>query len=93
MIKTNLGRYIEETIYQSLVLKLLYPLLALMSAASMSVEQGALTPLYLATSPKINGVTGKYFQPVGVQVTPSHHALNSTLQHLLWTETERMIKK
>lgn len=93
MIRTNLGRHIEEMINQSLVLKLLYPFFALMSAASMSVEQGALTPLYLATSPKINGVTGKYFQPVGVQVTPSHHALNSTLQQLLWTETERLITK
>ncbi len=92
MIRTNLGRYLEDAIKKSVFMKLLYPLFALMSAASMSVEQGALTPLYLATSPKIYGVTGKYFQPVGVQVTPSHHALNATLQQLLWTETERLTK-
>ena len=80
-------------INKNLITKLLYPLFALMSAASMSVEQGALTPLYLATSPEINGVTGKYFQPVGVQVTPSHHALNVTLQKLLWARTESLIMR
>lgn len=93
MIQTNLGRYIEDMLHQSLFMKFLYPLFALMSAASMSVEQGALTPLYLATSPQVSGITGKYFQPIGVEVTPSHHAKNLTLQQLLWTHTERLIKK
>ncbi len=93
MIQTNLGRYIEDMLHQSLFMKFLYPLFALMSAASMSVEQGALTPLYLATSPQVSGITGKYFQPIGVEVTPSHHAKNVTLQQLLWTHTERLIKK
>ena len=40
--------------------------------------------LYVATSPDMAGVTGKFFKPVGVEVAPTTLAQNVTLQRKLW---------
>eukprot|EP00667_Euglena_gracilis_P017314 EG_transcript_18234 len=58
----------------------------------MSVQDGALTPLYAATHPdvEVRQISGQYFVPVAQQKPPSHHAQNTTLQRLLWDHSERL---
>jgi hypothetical protein len=48
--------------------------------------------LYVATSPKLAGVSGKYFVPIAVETMPSFLAQNETLQKLLWDESEKLIR-
>lgn len=49
----------------------------------MSPEQGARTSIYLASSPDVEGVTGKYFvKSVPKQSAPLTH--DESLQHKLW---------
>ena len=62
--------------------------------ATMSVDNGALTQLFAATSPKLAGVTGRFFVPIALDRTASGnpHGLNATLAKLLWEESERMVR-
>lgn len=48
--------------------------------------------LFLATSPKAEGVTGQYYEPIGKITTPSNLALNETLQEQLWDYSEDAVK-
>ena len=48
--------------------------------------------LFVATSPKTEGVTGKYYEPIGKITTPSALALNETLQQQLWDYSEEAVK-
>ena len=61
----------------------------------MSVDNGALTQLYVATSPKMEGVTGRYFIPVALDRTEAKfvnpHGLDVALAKLLWEESERIV--
>ncbi|KAI9350066.1 hypothetical protein DFJ73DRAFT_833003 [Zopfochytrium polystomum] len=52
----------------------------------MDVHQGALTQLFLSTSPKIleNGYKGQYFVPIANLGTPSEDATNQELACALW---------
>lgn len=93
MIKTELGRYIEEQIKKSFVLTLFSPIFALFNTAMMDPNSGALTQLYVATSPELAGVTGKYFHPIARASQPSSLALNKTLQKELWEVSEKLTKK
>jgi NAD(P)-dependent dehydrogenase (short-subunit alcohol dehydrogenase family) len=66
---------------------------AIMSLVPMlSVDGGSLTQLYAATSPKMEGVTGKYLVPIAVFKNPSENARNIALQKKLWLESERLTK-
>ena len=58
---------------------------------SLSVDDGALTQLYVATAPDVREVTGQYFIPVGRTATPSQHAVNSTLGQVLWDVSESFL--
>jgi NAD(P)-dependent dehydrogenase (short-subunit alcohol dehydrogenase family) len=52
-------------------------------------DEGAETPVYLATSPEVEGVTGKYFRycrPFGTSAASNDEAL----QDRLWKESERL---
>ena len=40
--------------------------------------------LYVATSPALAGVTGQFFNPVGVHTSPSSLASDTELQQRLW---------
>ena len=61
--------------------------------ATMSVDNGALTQLYAATSPTLEGVTGRYYVPIGLDRTDTSnpHGRNVTLAKLLWEESERIV--
>ena len=52
-------------------------------------DDGAETPVYLASSPDVDGVTGKYFkncQPLGT----SQQSYDREVQRRLWEESERL---
>jgi NAD(P)-dependent dehydrogenase (short-subunit alcohol dehydrogenase family) len=55
-----------------------------------SVQSGAKTPVYLATSPEVKGISGKYFD--NCKITPPHAAVNDTkLAQQLWQWSEQSI--
>ena len=61
------------------------------SRFGMSPEEGAKTSIFLATSPQVKGVTGKYF----VKSIPKRSApitYDVTLQRQLWEECARLVK-
>jgi NAD(P)-dependent dehydrogenase (short-subunit alcohol dehydrogenase family) len=69
----------------ALAVKLLKPFL-------LTVEQGAQTTLYLATSPQVEGVTGKYF--VKSQEKPSSsRSYDQTVGSRLWEVTEQLVAR
>jgi hypothetical protein len=56
-------------------------------------EGGALTQLHLATADPAVLKNGGFYHPVGRPVIPYHpQGSNSTLQTLLWEQTERVIQ-
>jgi NAD(P)-dependent dehydrogenase (short-subunit alcohol dehydrogenase family) len=61
------------------------------SSLGISPEEGAKTSIFLATSPGVEGVTGKYF----VKSIPKRSApitYDETLQRQLWEESARLVK-
>jgi hypothetical protein len=55
-----------------------------------SIAQGAATQCYVATSPKVAGVTGEYFADSNVaESTPISR--DPALAARLWEETERIV--
>jgi NAD(P)-dependent dehydrogenase (short-subunit alcohol dehydrogenase family) len=62
----------------------------ILSRLGSSPEKGALTPLFLATSRDIEGVTGKYF--ANCQPTQSSpRSLDEAMQRRLWEESTRLV--
>ncbi len=61
------------------------------SMSGDSVRTGALTPVYLATSPKVEGVTGKYFDHCAV-ARPSRLVEDAHLAQQLWAWTEHAVR-
>jgi len=57
---------------------------------AMSKEQGAQTSLYLATSPDVEGVTGKYFTK-SHEVPSSHYSYDQSASKQLWALSERLV--
>jgi retinol dehydrogenase-12 len=56
----------------------------------LSPEQGARTSIWLASSPDIEGVTGKYFAKMK-EKRPSKRALDVETQKRLWIETAKIV--
>eukprot|EP00554_Chaetoceros_debilis_P013114 CAMPEP_0194121416 /NCGR_PEP_ID=MMETSP0150-20130528/46998_1 /TAXON_ID=122233 /ORGANISM="Chaetoceros debilis, Strain MM31A-1" /LENGTH=398 /DNA_ID=CAMNT_0038813845 /DNA_START=134 /DNA_END=1330 /DNA_ORIENTATION=- len=63
--------------------------------SNMNAADGALTQLHLTTADPSKLVNGAHYHPIGRVLEGSRHAQgrNETLQKLVWTETERMIKQ
>jgi NAD(P)-dependent dehydrogenase (short-subunit alcohol dehydrogenase family) len=55
-------------------------------------ESGAATTIYLATSPEVEGVSGKYFDKK-TAVTPSKLARDADFATALWAKTEAIVRK
>jgi retinol dehydrogenase 12 len=53
-------------------------------------EPGGDTIAYVATSPDVAGVTGRYFVPVGKPAEPSSAARDDAAAQRLWEESERI---
>jgi NAD(P)-dependent dehydrogenase (short-subunit alcohol dehydrogenase family) len=56
------------------------------------VQEGADTSVYLASSPEVAGVSGKYFVNRG-EAMPSPMARDDKLAERLWSETERLVER
>jgi NAD(P)-dependent dehydrogenase (short-subunit alcohol dehydrogenase family) len=54
------------------------------------LEQGARTSVYLATSPEVEGVSGRYYVDCR-PATPSRSARDEALAARLWQESERLL--
>lgn len=59
--------------------------------AGAPVSEGARTSVYLASSPQVQGVTGKYFDHC-VSVSPSPLALDAHLAQKLWEWSEKAVQ-
>ena len=60
------------------------------SRLGISPEEGAKTSIYLASSPDIEGITGKYFvKSIPVRSAPISY--DETLQRQLWDETTKLV--
>ena len=57
-----------------------------------SPKSAATTAVFLATSPRIRGVTGCYYAATGSTKASSKDSLNKDLQGEMWTATEALIK-
>jgi NAD(P)-dependent dehydrogenase (short-subunit alcohol dehydrogenase family) len=58
----------------------------------ISVEQGAQTTLYLATSPEVEGVSGKYFSN-SKEVPSSKRSHDVAIRRRLWEVSEELIRQ
>jgi retinol dehydrogenase-12 len=67
----------------------LAPMLRLVLAVTPSPAQGAKTSVYLASSPEVDGVTGKYFAK-SRPARPSTLALDSAAASRVWTVSEEL---
>ncbi len=59
---------------------------------AISVEKGAQTTLYLATSPEVEGVSGKYFSDCK-EITSSRRSYDVTLRQRLWKVSEELTRQ
>jgi NAD(P)-dependent dehydrogenase (short-subunit alcohol dehydrogenase family) len=81
-VATNIGRG------NGLLSKIIFPLSNFFNHA-VTPEEGAQTILYLATSPEVEGITGKYFS--NKKEVPSANATyNSEWGKRLWAMSERL---
>lgn len=64
------------------------------SAGAISVEDGALTQLYCATSPEVQNknIRGKFFIPIAHELDPMPEVESKELQEQLWTYSEEVRK-
>lgn len=59
--------------------------------AAKTIPQGAATSVYVATSPDLEGIGGKYFSNCNFD-TPSEHAANPVAAKKLWELSEELTK-
>lgn len=67
-------------------------LFSLIRPFAISPEQGAQTPIYLASSPEVTGVTGKYFVKQKPQES-SKVSYDTAAQKRLWDMSEQLVHK
>lgn len=93
-IKTNLGRHVEKSA-ELTVGKMASTMLDSFSRmVFMTPSQGAVTQLYLATSPEVEAkdIRGKYFRPQAMQAAPPKFSTEE-LEEKLWTISEKLVAK
>ncbi|CAJ0871523.1 3562_t:CDS:10 [Entrophospora sp. SA101] len=75
--------------------KLAIPFVKLLSLASLTPNDGALTSLYCATSPEIEekNLRGKYFIPFGVESSPTNNGKDEELAKKLWQFTDDLVNE
>src|SRR6266436_618139 len=82
-VATNIGQNGVGPVGRSIV-KLIF------SRLGISPEEGAKTSLYLASSPEIVGVTGKYFAK-SIPIRSAPISYDETLQRQLWEESAKLV--
>ena len=83
-VATNIGQNGVGVVGRSIT-KLIF------STLGISPEEGAKTSIYLATSPEIEGVTGKYFAK-SIPIRSAPISYDKTLQRQLWEESAKLVK-
>jgi NAD(P)-dependent dehydrogenase (short-subunit alcohol dehydrogenase family) len=68
-----------------LIRDMMLPIRFLAGLFLKSPEKGASVPLYLATSPEVEGMTGRYYHSNGRERTPSEAALDDAAAERLWS--------
>uniref|UniRef100_A0A7S4LM61 Uncharacterized protein n=1 Tax=Eutreptiella gymnastica TaxID=73025 RepID=A0A7S4LM61_9EUGL len=96
VIVTELQRHLEDklTAMGTLGSFIRFALEGLVGPGLMHADDGALTQLYLAAHPDVEaqGIHGQYFEPVAWATAPTAHALNETLQDILWDISETLVR-
>ena len=69
---------------------LMKPIFKLLHLGAINVEDGAKTSVYLASSPEVDGVSGKYFDKCKA-VNSSKESYDKNIAKRLWEETEEII--
>ena len=82
-VATNIGQNRVGSVGRSII-KLIF------SRLGISPEEGAKTSIYLASSPEIEGVTGKYFAK-SIPVRSAPISYDETLQRQLWEESAKLV--
>src|SRR6266480_1526904 len=82
-VATNIGQNGVGSVGRSIV-KLIF------SRLGISPEEGAKTSIYLASSPEIEGVTGKYFLK-SIPVRSALISYDESLQRQLWEESAKLV--
>lgn len=82
LVRTNFGR---DNVSRGMAF-----VMRLMDGMMLSPEQGAVTSLYLASSPEVEGVTGRYFQRCKA-VPSSRRSYDTAVQARLWTLSARLV--
>lgn len=67
----------------------------LSKVVAMTPEVGALTQLYVATSPEIvsKNIRGRYFIPIANEIQTSAYGQDEQLQEKLWSFTEELVRE
>jgi len=89
IIKTALHRA-ENDDPTTFVARFIAPLMY--ASIGLTLEEGARSSLYLATSPEVAGVTGQFFHGAKPRELRNPLARNVTLENLLWDESVRVTK-
>lgn len=69
---------------------LMIPIFSLFHLGAISTQEGAKTSIYLASSPDVDGVTGRYFDKCQA-ISSSKDSYDEAGAKRLWTETELLI--
>jgi len=56
------------------------------------VKEGARCPIFLASSPDVEGVTGKYFNSDLQERRSSKESYDQNMAKSLWEESERLVQ-
>ena len=94
IISTEGQRHVKGLMQSTIVTRaILFAIEMLWNAAVLSTDDGALTTLFVATSPSMGTTTGRYYIPIALDRTSATavQARNVTLQKELWTVSEKYI--
>jgi len=83
-VASNIGQSNANPIARSIT-KLIF------SNLGVSTEEGAKTSLYLASSPDVEGVTGKYFEK-SIPKRSAPLSYDESLQRELWEKSEQLVR-
>lgn len=84
-VKTDFGQSIDKGFFGNLLFKTFVPLFG------VSIEKGAETSVYLASSPDVKNITGKYFSNKKV-TKPSEKYYSKENEQRVWDYCEQIIK-
>jgi len=91
VVATELGRYLFPSLTSEEELPWWSkPLLSVATSFLLTPEQGAQTSIYLASSPEVTGVTGKYYDSCKPK-TSSNESYDLEKQKKLWELSEELV--